>query len=130
MSFAWPSKAALCILISLQSLNNLKWAFGRLSSRLKSENRQNIEIVLTRETKSRLESEAQDSIARSSDAWELYLCTEALGLGGRHGQSDLQLKGLHARLLSNRLHGVADSKLGASKKPPLECKVSIVANEV
>jgi hypothetical protein len=93
-----------------------------LNSRLKFENCQNIDIVLTREAKTRLKSEAQASIAQLSDAWVLYLGTEALGLSGRHGQSDLQLEGLHARLLSNRLDGVADGKLGASKRPPLECK--------
>jgi hypothetical protein len=59
-------------------------------------------------------------MARLSEAWGLYLDTEALGFGGRHGQSGLQLEGLHARLLSNRLDGVADGKFGASKSPPLE----------
>ena len=87
---------------------------------MKSQNRQNIDIVLTRETKTGLESEAQANIARLSDAWGLYLGTEALGLGGRHGQSDLQLEGFHARLLNNRLDGVTDGMLGASKRPPLE----------
>jgi hypothetical protein len=108
-----------------------------LYSRLKSENRQIIGIVLTREIKTRLQSEAGASIARLSDAWGLYLGTEALGLGGRHGQSDFQLEGLHARLLSNRLDGVTWPTASSARRKgrPLNAKLavsgkSIVANKV